>query len=172
MTRLRHDGKDSETGQDSWTLHFVQIEANILSSLPEQLATLLANPNSNRPVVNRLFPASYQDPEEEALNRQLLGDSLLEQRQDMITDVRAQLDAAVHTEEGIEMVLDRGGMDLWLRFMNDVRLILATDLDVNQNQSDTETVDPTSPDAPKHALLEYLGGVEAMMIEALSLAAG
>lgn len=168
MTRLKHEGKDKTTGEDAWTLHLVEVEANILAGLPDQLAALLANPDSNRRVVDRLFPTSYEDPEEETLNRKLLGDSLLAARQEMIAEIREQLAGGRATDEGLELKLHRGSIDLWLRFMNDVRLIIATDLGIEENISDESSVDPASPDAPKYALLEYLGGVEAIMVEAVS----
>jgi hypothetical protein len=168
VTRLKHEGKDATTGEDAWTLHFVEVEANILAGLPDQLEVLLANPDSNRRVIQRLFPVSYDDPEEEALNRQLLGDSLLSARQEMITEIRDQLSGGRATDEGLELSLDRAAIDLWLRFMNDVRLIIATDLGIEENISDESAVDPASPNAPKYALLEYLGGVEAILIEAVS----
>ena len=168
MTRLRHDGKDSATGEDVWTLHFVETEANILSGLPEQFQLLLANPDSNRRVIERLFPGSYEDPEEEALNRQLLGDALLASRTEMLTDIREELGRAQATDDGLELILNRESIDLWLRFMNDVRIIIATDLGIDENISDEDVVDPSGPDAPKHALLEYLSGVEAILVEAVS----
>lgn len=169
VTRLRHDGKDKVTGEDAWTLNFIEVESNILAGLPDQLEALLANPNANRRVVDRLFPTSYDDPEEEALNRKLLGDSLLAARQEMITEIRDQLSGGRATDEGLELRLDRASIDLWLRFMNDVRLIIATDLGIERNISDEdEEVDAASPEAPKYALLEYLGGVEAILVEAVS----
>jgi len=170
MTRLRYEGKDARTGEDRWTLHFVELEANILSSLPAQLEALLTNPESNQRVVDRLFPASYEDPEEEALNRKLLGDSLMAERREMIAAITEQLEGAKTTDDGTELALDRASVDLWLRFMNDVRLVIATDLDIRENIGDDDVVDPGNPDAPKYALLEYLGGVEAILVEAVSRA--
>ena len=37
MTRLRHEGKDPETGHDVWSLRLVDLEASILAGLPDQL---------------------------------------------------------------------------------------------------------------------------------------
>ena len=54
--------------------------------------------------------------------------------------------------------------------MNDVRLVIATDLGIRENIGDDDVVDPGNPDAPKYALLEYLGGVEAILVEAVSRA--
>jgi hypothetical protein len=167
VTRLRHEGKDETTGHDVWSLRLIDLEASILASLPDQLEALLARPESNQRVINRLFPASYEDPEEEALNRKMLGNSLLQERQETLVAIREQLDGAQKKPDGLELKLDRMSMDLWLRFMNDVRLVIATDLGIHENL-DEVSEDPDEEDAPKYALLEYLGGVEAILIEALS----
>ena len=168
MTRLRHEGKDPETGHDVWSLRLVDLEASILASLPDQLEALLARPDSNRRVIERLFPKSYTDPEEEALNRKLLGNSLLQERQETLQAIREQLESAEQKPNGLELKLDRMSMDLWLRFMNDVRLVIATDLGISENLDEEVPLDSEDPDAPKFALLEYLGGVEAILVEALS----
>jgi hypothetical protein len=54
-----------------------------------------------------------------------------------------------------------------VRFLNDVRLVIATDLGVDENLGEQE-IDAEDPDAPRYALLEYLGGIEAILVEALS----
>ena len=35
MTRLRYEGKHPESGQDCWSLRLVDLEASLLSSLPD-----------------------------------------------------------------------------------------------------------------------------------------
>ena len=167
MTRLRHEGPGDD-GHDRWTLELAEVEANIISSLPDQLEALLTHPDSNRRVIDRLFPVSYDDPEEESLNRQLLGQSLLDERKETLRLVREALADATRGDDGLAMTLDRGTMDVWLRFLNDVRLVIATDLGVEENIDEDSAPDPDHPDAPKYALMDYLGGMEAMLVEALT----
>jgi hypothetical protein len=168
MTRLRYEGKDPENGKDCWSLRLVDLEASLMTSLPDQLEALLANPESNRRVIARLFPISYDDPEEEALSRQLLGNSLLDDRRETVAAFREHLAGGKRKPGSLELKLDVQSVDLWLRFMNDMRLILATDLGIEENlDEDSVQLGPEHPDAPKYALLEYLGGVEAILIEAV-----
>jgi len=167
MTRLRHEGAPG--GQDRWTLDLMDIEASIIASLPDQVEALLDHPESNRRVIERLFPPSYDDPEEEATNRRLLGASLLEERQEMLAAVRKQLSQGKRQKGNLQLTLDRVAMDLWLRFINDVRLVIATDLGLGSaRQGEPKRPPADHPDAPKHALLDYLGGVEAILVEALT----
>ena len=52
-------------------------------------------------------------------------------------------------------------------------LILATDLGIEENLGEeTISVEPDDPDAPKYALLEYLGGVEAICSRSIAGSAG
>ena len=181
MTRLESKGKHPETGQRLWRLHLLKVEAAILRGLPEQLRQLLDNPDSNRPVVDRLFPVSYADPEEERENRRLLGQGLLDERKQVLELMDAEMLRAKPTkskgdkgDQGIELELDGAQLDLWLRFVNDVRLVLATDLGVSAETepdpadegSEGDGSAPQPPEDPKRALLEYLGGLESILVEA------
>jgi len=173
MTRLESKGRDADSGRRLWRLHLLEVEAAILRGLPEQLRALLANPDANRAVVDRLFPVSYADPAEERENRRLLGQGLLEERQELLDQMEAELDRAVPEDspggepgkgdKGVAVQLDGGQLDLWLRFVNDVRLVLATDLGVT---SDDAAPADEPPEDPKRALLEYLGGLESILVEA------
>ena len=50
-------------------------EARVVAGLPRQLEDLLAHPERNRRVIERLFPASYSDPAEQAAG---IGGNLVE----------------------------------------------------------------------------------------------
>jgi Domain of unknown function (DUF2017) len=154
-------------GTRHWVLHFPPLEARLIDNLPEQLVRLLGHPDENRRVVDRLFPPSYADARDEEENRKLLGGLLLEQREEMLAAVRAQLKAATRDKRGLRVQLDEAGVDIWLRFVNDVRLVLATDLDIKTNLSDVK-VPRGHPDAPRHSLLVYLTGLEAALIASLT----
>jgi len=149
-----------------WKLSLPPLEAALFVALPDQLAALLADPDQNRRVIDRLFPTSYSDAEQEREHRALLGASLMQERRDMVAGVRAALAGARRGKAGLKVELDGAGLDLLLRFINDTRLVIATDLGVDKNLSDM-AVDPASPDAPKFTLLVYLGGLEAAIVEAL-----
>jgi len=165
MARVERGGGSGRARR--WTLHFPPLEARLVSGLPDQLARLLANPGENRRVIDRLFPPSYADAAEEKEHRVLLGGMLLEQRQELLVDIRARIKAAGTGSKGLRLELDEAGLDLWLRFINDVRLVLATDLDIRTNLSET-TVPRGHPDAARHSLLVYLTGLEAAIVASLS----
>lgn len=167
MTRLEHRGRDPDSGRNRWALHLLGLEAAILQGLPDQVEALLTHPDSNRRVIERLFPPSYADPQEDEDNRRLLGETLMEGRRELVGQVRRQLARGAAVGEGVRLDLTPQAMDLLVRFLNDVRLIIATDLGVEGNLGERE-LDPDDPEAPRFALLEYLGGVESILVEALS----
>jgi hypothetical protein len=149
-----------------WILELPPLEASLVSKLPDRLESVLADPDSNRRIVDRLFPASYTDPSEQREHRRLLGSSLLQDRKQMLSDVKASLSAASRSGQGLELPLDAPGLDLLLRFINDVRLLLATELGIDKNL-DQLRVSPTDKDAPKYTTLVYLGGLEALLVDAV-----
>ena len=165
MTTLRPEPDDPVTGRRRWSLHLLELEASILRGLPDQLRALLADPQANRAVIDRLFPASYADPDEEAACRELLGAGLLEERREMLDAVDLELSAGTPEEGGLRIDLAGPQIDLWLRFLNDVRLVLATDLGLDAAEEDEEP-GPEELADPKRALLEYLGGLESILVEA------
>jgi hypothetical protein len=153
-------------GTRRWTLHLPPAEAALLAALPEQLGKLLAHPDENRRIIDRLFPASYADAAQEREHRALLGASLLESRRELVAAVRGFLATGQRTARGLRLTLAEGSADLLLRFLNDMRLVLATELGVEENLGKL-TVAPGDPDAPRYALLVYLGGLESILVEAL-----
>lgn len=150
----------------SWVLELPPVEASLVAKLPERLAAVLKDPDANRRIVDRLFPASYSDPTEQREHRRLLGSSLLQDRQQMLADVRAALASAPRVGQGLELTLDAASLDLLLHFINDVRLLLATELGIDKNLDQLQ-VSPTDKDAPRYTLLVYLGGLEALLVDAV-----
>lgn len=164
MARVERSGGEGRARR--WILHLPPLEAKLVAGLPEQLSDLLNTPGGNRRVIDRLFPPTYADAREEAEHRQLLGDSLLEARRELLAAVRAQLASAARDRSGTKLEFDEAGLDLWLRFLNDIRLVLATDLGIEKNLSETK-VPRGHPDAARHSLLVYLTGLEAALVDSL-----
>lgn len=163
MARIR-SAEGAPAGR--WVLELPPVEASLVAKLPERLAAVLKDPDANRRIVDRLFPASYTDPSEQREHRRLLGSSLLQDRQQMLADVRATLAAAPRGGQGLELTLDAASLDLLLRFVNDVRLLLATELGIDKNLDQLQ-VSPTDKDAPRYTLLVYLGGLESLLVDAV-----
>jgi hypothetical protein len=154
-------------GKRRWILHLPPTEARIVAGLPDQLTRLLTMPGENQRVIERLFPPSYADAAEEAANRDLLGGTLLDERKQLLVAVRAGLAAATRDRQGTHLALDEASLDLWLRFLNDIRLVIATDLDIKTNLSDVH-VPPGHPDAARHSLLVYLTALEAALVDSIA----
>ncbi|MGQ0554317.1 MAG: DUF2017 family protein [Planctomycetota bacterium] len=154
-------------GAPHWTLRLPKLEAELVNSLPARLEDVLTHPARNRPIIDRLFPASYDDPAQQALHRNLLGASLLESRGNLLREIKASLAAARRPRDGLQLELDAAGVDLWLRFLNDLRLIFATQLGLDKSPSEIE-IKAEDPLAFEHTLLVYLGGLEAVLVEAIS----
>jgi len=165
MARIERVG--GAGGPRRWRLHLPPAEARLVKGLPDQLTRLLTMPGENQRVIDRLFPPSYADSKEEAEHRDLLGGTLLEQRKELLVAVRAALASATSDRHGLHLALDEGAVDLWLRFLNDIRLVLATDLDIQTNLSDVR-VPPGHPDAPRYSLLVYLTALEAALVDSIA----
>jgi hypothetical protein len=125
-------------------------ERELLRDLPNQLKELLAE--TDEPALRRLFPPAYiDDAEGEAEYRRLVGDDLLQGRQAALDTMAATIDA---TE------LDESQLTAWLSCLNDLRLVIGTQLDVQED-------DPLI-DTPIHRVYYYLSMLEESVILALA----
>ena len=168
MTRLERLQTAAGQASGRWRLHLLPLETSIIEGLPTQLAALLGDPASNRRVIERLFPPSARSRKDEAEDRAMLGSSLVDSRRELLDAFNVLLRGANRHEKGLHLDLDNLEMDLVLRFANDVRMVLATDLGIEKNLDDELPVPLGHADSAKWALLEYLGGLEALLIDALS----
>lgn len=166
MTRIELLQRDPKTGCCRWRIRVPALEASILLGLPDRLEHLLTCPDQNRAIIDRLFPKSYEDAKQEVEHRRLLGESLFESRREMVDQVRRLLTGGTEPDGGLVLEMGPAEVDLWLRFVNDARLVLATELGIEQNLSQSG-FDWGDPEAPKYALLEYLGAVEALVLDAM-----
>jgi Domain of unknown function (DUF2017) len=133
-------------------------ERALLSGLAAELREQLDGEPGDDPSMRRLFPPAYDDEAEEHAYRELAGDSLLDGR-------RAALDLLANTVDQKRLSAEEA--DAWLRALNDLRLVLGTRLDV---QEDTFTGDlsPDDPNAPALAVYGYLTWIQDQLVTALS----
>jgi len=133
-----------------YQIHLSSEERELLRDLPRQMKALLAE--TDDPALRRLFPPAYvDDPEGETEYRRLMGDDLLQGRQASLDTMAATIDAAE---------LDEAQITAWLSSLNDLRLVLGTRLDIQEDD------DPV--DTPIHQLYYYLTMLEDAVITALS----
>lgn len=130
-------------------------ERTMLRSLPGQLRDLL---DTNDPAIARLFPPAYSDdPEREDEYRRLMKDELLSRRLEALALLEETAGADRLTEEQLLV---------WMRVINDLRLVVGTMLDVKEDD-DPDTIDPDDPQAPMRVLYWYLSALLQSIIEAL-----
>ncbi len=132
-------------------------ERSLLAGLAAELRALLDGAPGD-PSLRRLFPPAYDDEEDERAYRDLMGGELLDGR-------RAALELIADTVDRDRLTAEEA--DTWLRALNDLRLVLGTRLDV---QEDTYAAELRSDDprAPALAVYAYLSWIQEQLVEALS----
>ena len=121
------------------------------------------------PVLERLFPRAYLEPEDverDAEYHRLMRNDLLESK-------LANLDVITKTLDRGTVSLRRWTVDLteeeagaWLGALNDLRLALGVRLGITEDFDGD--VDPSDPQAPALHVLSYLGWLEENLLEALT----
>ncbi|HEV2887175.1 MAG TPA: DUF2017 family protein [Jatrophihabitans sp.] len=103
-------------------------EAALLGNLLDDFGDVLAEPDPDDPVIQRLYPDGYTDDEEAAREyRELVESDLRAGRIGRLQACRAELPVG-----GGRVLLDAEATDRWLRVLNDLRLALGTRLGVTE----------------------------------------
>jgi hypothetical protein len=129
-------------------------EQVLLREVAASTRVLLAE--GDDPSLRRLFPPAYDDPELDAEYRELTGGQLAAGREQALE----LLESTVGEEK-----LSAKEADLWLRALNDVRLVLGTRLDVTEDL-DWNRVDPEDARAPELALYAYISWIQEQLVQA------
>ncbi len=144
----------TRTGQ--YQLRLTRAERDLLRSLPGQVRELIDTTDPADPSVRRLFPPAYREEEKaEADYQTLMHDELLEHHRQALAVMEETIDADR---------LDEGQVVSWLSALNELRLVLGTNLEVTES---LEPVSPSDPRAPGLALYGYLSWLEEQVVEAL-----
>jgi hypothetical protein len=124
------------------------------------------------PAVARLLPAAYADDREAAEFRRLTDGELRAAKRAALGAVTAALGGGPGGEPGgggkVRVSLDEEQADVWLRAVNDVRLVLGVRLDVTEDLA--ERYADLTPDDPRVPLLlayEWLGALQQLVLDAL-----
>jgi hypothetical protein len=132
-------------------------ERSLLAGLAAELRALLDGAPGD-PSLRRLFPPAYDDEDDERAYRDLMGGELLDGR-------RAALELVAETVDHDRLSAEEA--DTWLRALNDLRLVLGTRLDVQEDMFATEP-DLSDPRGHALAVYAYLSWIQEQLIEALS----
>ncbi|MFP5326296.1 MAG: DUF2017 family protein [Acidimicrobiia bacterium] len=144
------------TRSGSYQVRLPPEERRILQSLPGQLRELIDDPDRD-PSLARLFPPAYAgDVMRDAEYQVMMGDELVERRRAQI----ALLEETVDRDE-----LSDEELASWMRCLNDIRLVLGTQLDVSE---DMVALDDDDPRAPAFALYGYLSWLLEQIVDAMS----
>ena len=141
-------------------------EAGVLRGLAGELRSILTGAGpADDPVVERLFPAAYDDPLEEETYRDLVGGDL---EQEKIAGLDA-IAAALSRGDDAEVALGSDDVSAWLASLTDLRLALGIRLGVDEERMGAE-IDPKDPDAPALTVLHWLGWLQEGILHALQRA--
>jgi hypothetical protein len=128
-------------------------EAALLADLLDELATALAEPDPDDPMIRRLYPDGYtDDPDAAREYRELVQADLRAERTGRLERCRAELPPG-----GGRMQLDAEAADRWLRVLNDLRLALGTRLGI------TEEAEPDESQ-PAAQIYSWLTAVQDLLV--------
>ncbi|HEY3700944.1 MAG TPA: DUF2017 family protein [Acidimicrobiales bacterium] len=140
-----------------YQLRLSKAERDLLRSLPGQVRDLIDSTDPDDPSVRRLFPPAYRNEEKaEADYQSLMHDDLLEHHRQALSVMEETIDANRLDEEQVVS---------WLSALNELRLVLGTNLDVSEG---SQPVAPSDPRAPGLALYGYLSWLQEQVVEALA----
>ena len=155
LVKVGHDGEVE--------LRIGPAERELLATLLPQLRSLLvdeagsAETGPTDPMLTRLFPSAHpDDPDEEGAYRALVHDDLLAVRLTNLDVVEQSLDAET---------LDAEQVGIWMRTVNELRLVLGTKLDVTE---DDEPIAVDDDKALLYAAYSWLGVLLDDLIRASS----
>jgi hypothetical protein len=139
-------------------------ETHVLRQLTAELRALLASDSDMQddPVLGRLYPDAYERPEDEAAYRELIGGDLEEHKLAVLDKVSTALGA-----EGTDVTLGPDAVDAWLSCLTDLRLAIATRLDVDEERMGAG-IDPNDPDVAALSILHWLGWLQEEIIRTVS----
>ncbi len=171
---------------DGYSLDLTLDEAQILINLVEQLlellgegdffhhydssdplAQLLAMPSEivtpDDPVLLRLLPNGYADPEAASDFRRYTEPQLRGAKQKNLRLVREQLTVLV--DENLGGVIEGLDSDVWLKAMNDLRIALSIRLEINEDSFETfELLPDEDPQKPVYAVYFWLGWLQENLL--------
>jgi hypothetical protein len=162
-----------------------QVEAHVLSQCAAELLELLGEQPSGSedpleamvglppgevtkpedPAVARLFPDAYGDDDAAAKEFRRYTES------DLRAGKRAAAATALHAlapllADGGKLSLDRDEADQWLSWLNDIRLVLGTRLEVTEDLYEDE-LDPDDPSTQVKAIYGWLGWLQESLLACL-----
>jgi len=132
-------------------------ERTLVANLASELRSLLDG-DTGDPSLRRLFPPAYEEEADETAYRDLMGSELLNGR-------REALDLLARTAK--QKRLSAQEADAWLRALNDLRLVLGTRLDVQEDMLFND-LRPDDPRSSALAIYGWLSWLQEQLVGVLS----
>lgn len=140
-------------------------EVGLLRHLSEGLREVLGGEQAD-PALDRLFPAAYEAPEEDADWSGLTRSDLSTERLGRVEALVASLDRGRERRAGWTGDLGEEEVQAWLGVINDARLVVGVRLGATEEMHE----DPPKPGDPRRPLFEvytYLGALLSELLDAI-----
>lgn len=139
---------------------FAEEEVHLLDEVLQAVKDEISGTDSADPVIERLFPAAYDDAAAAGAFRDLTEQDLREQRLLRFVDTAEELQAT-----NGDVPLKPETADRWIRVLNDARLVLGTRLDVTEEWD--HELDPDDPEVGEKAVYLWLSAVQEAVVQTL-----
>jgi len=141
-------------------MEFTAAETALLGEVLQAVKDEIRGSDATDPVIERLFPAAYDDPGMAAEFRGLTENDLRDERVVRLVDCAEELQRT-----GGEIALDQRVADRWIRVLNDARLVLGTRLEITDDFD--HDVDPEDEEAAEKTVYLWLSAVQEAVIQEL-----
>ncbi len=137
------------------------VEAGLLTTLFDDLASAMRTLPDDDPVRERLFPSAYPGDADAAEEfRSFTEDGLRDARLERLEKCRSDLPVAAG-----DVDLDEDAGRRWLAVLNDLRLAIGTRLNITED--DEPELDPADPDAQTRAIYHWLTALQDSLVRAV-----
>lgn len=138
-------------------MEFTAAETDLLGEVLQAVKDEIRGSEATDPVIERLFPAGYDDPGMAAEFRGLTENDLRDERVLRLVDSAEEL-----VRTGGEVPLTGEAADRWIRVLNDARLVLGTRLGVTDDYE--HDIDPDDAEAAEKAVYLWLSAVQEAVV--------
>ncbi len=154
---------DFRPAPDGATLVLDETETQLLRQLTAEMRALLTGSKvGNGPILDRLFPDTYEEPDDEAAYREIVGDTLMDEKLHALDTVSAAL-----SDGPTEVTITGEEFETWLACLTDLRLAIGTRLDVDEERMGAE-IDPREPNAQALTVLHWLGWLQEGLLRSVA----
>jgi len=138
----------------------------ILWTIPGTLRKIIEDPDANAKATKCLFPDAFSDPTAQAEHARLLGDDLKIRQLQKLAVFERVITSSDAGEGAIR--IPEADFDAFLAVLTDLRLVLAVDIGIESDGWE-ELYDEDELDDPRIHLLNLIGGMQQLLLEATGL---